>query len=342
MLYYRLRQRAANPYDKIFIKIFIANFSARKGEKLKYGDWLNFWLENYVRTNLKIKTVENYSRIIESRLIPRFGKSEISSLKTAEIQLYVTGLLKSGNLKSGGELSAGTVNLVITVMQNSIKVAKTLGLVKENIADGVKRPKVRNIRPVCFSVAEQKRIEKVVFEKKGSAFGIVICLYTGLRLGELLALTWDDVDFKRKTITVKKTCFYTAEKGRYRRVENEPKTEASKREIPVPEQVISLLRKMKRGYGGVYVISKKGKPVNPRNYQRCFATVLKRAEVSRKNFHALRHTFATRAIECGVDVKTLSEILGHRSATTTLNRYAHSLTEHKRNMMKKIGNLLKD
>lgn len=307
---------------------------------MKYGDWLNFWLENYVKPNLKIKTVENYARVIESRLRPRFGKTEIAALKTMDIQLYVTELLKNGNLKTGDGLSAGTVNLVITVMQDSLKVARNLGLITENAAESVKRPKIKNIRPDCFSVAEQKRIERVVFAKKGAALGVVICLYTGLRLGELLALKWNDVDLKRGAITVRKTCFYTTKKGAYKRVENEPKTEASKREIPVPKQITDVLRKMKRAYGGAYVISKNGKPVNPRNYQRNFVTVLKNARVSRKNFHALRHTFATRAIECGVDVKTLSEILGHRSATTTLNRYAHSLTEHKRNMMNKIGKFL--
>ena len=85
---------------------------------MKYGDWLNFWLENYVKPNLKIKTVENYARVIESRLRPRFGKTEIAALKTMDIQLYVTELLKNGNLKTGDGLSAGTVNLVITVMQD--------------------------------------------------------------------------------------------------------------------------------------------------------------------------------------------------------------------------------
>lgn len=168
----------------------------------------------------------------------------------------------------------------------------------------------------------------------------VLCLYLGLRIGELLALTWNDIDFNKSTLSVTKTCHDGYIDGKRCVIADTPKTENSRRDIPLSKPILSLLREIKKQSKSEYVISDNGSAVFVRSYQRTFELLLKRLKIPHKGFHALRHTFATRALECGMDVKTLSEILGHKNATITLNRYAHSLWEHKSEMMNKLGKLL--
>lgn len=114
----------------------------------------------------------------------------------------------------------------------------------------------------------------------------------------------------------------------------------ARRVIPLPKQLLPLLKGIKKKSDSPFVVSANGKPVSIRSYQRSFELLLKRLNIPHKGFHSLRHTFATRALECGMDVKTLSEILGHKNPTVTLNRYAHSLMEHKADMMNRLGKLL--
>lgn len=169
----------------------------------------------------------------------------------------------------------------------------------------------------------------------------LLCLYTGLRIGELLALTWHDIDFIKGTLAVTKSCHYgKGESGKFERCTELPKTITSRRTIPIPKQMITILKGIKKRSESEYVIASRTDPVSVRSYQRSFALLLQRLKVPHKGFHALRHTFATRALECGMDVKTLSEILGHKNASITLNRYVHSLMEHKQEMMNKVGKLL--
>ena len=172
-------------------------------------------------------------------------------------------------------------------------------------------------------------------------FGVVLCLYTGLRIGELLALEWKDIDFSNGTISVTKTCYDGKDNnGKYTRITDTPKTPTSQRVIPFPKQLISYLKSVRKQDKSDFVVSSgSNKSLSVRAYQRSFELLLKKLNISHKGFHALRHTFATRALECGMDVKTLSEILGHKNATVTLNRYVHSLMEHKKDMMNRVGKL---
>lgn len=307
---------------------------------MKYKEWLNIWLENYVKPSAKAKTIESYERIIQKQINVDLGEKEITALTAMDIQLFVTELLKSGNRATKKGLAASSVNTVITVIQSSLKTAVMLGYIQKNIAEGIKRPKIKSKEISCFTVAEQKKIEQAaLFDKRNKMFGVVLCLYTGLRIGELLALTWEDVDLQKGVITINKTCRDGMTAHGFGRILDEPKTQSSRRIIPVPKQLLPILKKLKKAKKTEHVVSFCGHPLTIRSYQRSFALLLEKIGVEHKNFHSLRHTFATRALECGMDVKTLSEILGHKSATVTLNRYAHSLTEHKQNMMNKLGKL---
>lgn len=127
--------------------------------------------------------------------------------------------------------------------------------------------------------------------------------------------------------------------GSFVRITDTPKTDSSIRIIPLPKQIIQIIRSYRKQNNTQLVISYKGKGVSIRTYQRNFDALLRELNINHRGFHALRHTFATRAIECGMDVKTLSEILGHKSPTITLNRYAHSLLNHKKEMMDRLGKL---
>lgn len=309
---------------------------------MKYNQWLDIWLENYVKPTTKIKTYTIYKQIVEKRLKPRLGEYELNEISPVILQSYVTELLRQGNAITGTGLSANTVNGIITVIQNSLKLACTIGESEKYIADKIKRPKTSEKEVSCFTAAEQKKIERAVLAgKRQKMFGIVLCLYTGLRIGELLALTWKDIDFINGVLSVNKTIHDGKdENGRICSIIGVPKTQSSVRSIPLPKQLIPVLKKIKKETESEYVVSDKRRGVSVRVYQRNFSVLLKRIGVPHKGFHALRHTFATRTLECGMDVKTLSEILGHKSATTTLNRYVHSMADYKKEMMNKLGKLL--
>ena len=304
---------------------------------MKYIDWLNSWLENYVRPSVKVRTYERYRLIIEQHIKDKIGDMEPDSLSPLVLQRFITELLQNGNRRTGKGLSANSVNAVISVIQSSLKTAHLLGLTKEYTADKLKRPKLTE-RPVeCFTLAEQKRIERAILTGgKDKQYGIVLCLYSGLRIGELMALLWSDIDFAKGILTVSKSCH----DGKDGLVIDEPKTATSRRVIPLPKQLLPLLKSIKKRSASPFVVSANGKPVSVRSYQRSFELLLKKLNIPHKGFHSLRHTFATRALECGMDVKTLSEILGHKNPTVTLNRYAHSLMEHKAEMMNRLGKLL--
>lgn len=307
---------------------------------MKYKEWLNIWLENYVKPSSKMRTIESYNRIIKQQICSRIGEKEINAIATLDIQLVVTDLLNCGNLKTHKGLAASSVNTAITVMHSSLKTAEILGYVTKNAAEGIKRPKIKGREVTCFTVAEQKKIEQAALtDTRSKMFGVILCLYTGLRIGELLALTWADVNFQKGIITVNKTCHDASHKTGCGRLTAEPKTDYSKRSLPVPNRLLPHLKRLKKTVKCEYVVSYGGEPLSIRSYQRSFALLLKKLKIPHKGFHSLRHTFATRAIECGMDVKTLSEILGHKNAAITLNRYVHSLERHKKNMMNRLGKM---
>ncbi len=308
---------------------------------MKYEDWLDEWLRNYVKISSKQKTFMRYSDIVRRHIKPAMGEREMQEITPMDIQRYISVLLRSGNKRTGSGLSANSVNGIITVIQNSLKTAYSVGLTGEYSADKIKRPKISEKRVICFTKQEQREIERNIMSgNEPKLFGIVLCLYTGLRIGELLALTWRDIDLQKGILRVTKTVFDGRdENGKYARITDTPKTETSQREIPLSKQLVASLRELKKESISEYVVASGKSPVSVRSYQRSFERLLIRLNIPHKGFHALRHTFATRALECGMDVKTLSEILGHKNPTVTLNRYVHSLMEHKRDMMNRLGKM---
>lgn len=305
---------------------------------MKYSQWLDEWLEHYIVTTAKPKTIYAYTDIVRKHIVPQLGSYMLCELNLMLLQKFVTYLMQSGNLKTKQGLAASTINVIITVVQSSLKTAVAAGLLDNYSAGDIKRPKAEFKEVSCFTVSEQKRIvDYIIANKKYKFYGIAVDFLTGLRIGELLALTWDDVDLEKLTITVGKTCH----DNKTGRVTNAPKTFSSKRLIPFSKQLLPILQELKQNsVSEAFITNKNGSPVTVRSYQRSFELLLKKLNISHKGFHSIRHTFATRALELGMDVKTLSEILGHKNATVTLNRYVHSLMEHKAEMMNRLGKLL--
>ena len=308
---------------------------------MKYKDWLKIWLNNYIKPANKYRTFERYGQIVRIHISTEFGNYEIDDLTPVILQTYIAKLLLNGNKKTGLPLSANTVNCIITIIQSSLKMAKLTGITKKYVASNIIRPKIIEKEVSCFSIQEQKIIEEYVWSsKKTKLYGILICLYTGLRLGELLALEWNDIDLSKCYININKTCYDSRINGKYEKIFDSPKTQTSKRLIPFPKQLLPIFKKLKTESNCSFIISHNDKSVCVRSYQRSFELVLKKLKINPKGFHSLRHTFATRALECGMDVKTLSELLGHKNTSITLSRYTHSLIEHKQEMMNKLGKIL--
>ena len=308
---------------------------------MKYNVWFEEWLTHYIKPSSKQRTFEQYSRAAQIHILPYLGDIELTDLTPFVLQKFITGLTENGNKRTGKGLSPNFVKTILSIVQNSLKTAHLVGYLPEYSANKIKRPKPKEKQVECFSAWEQKKIEEAALSAKKDKYrGIILCLYTGLRIGELLALTWNNIDFDKNILSVTKTCHDGNENGKHIRIIDTPKTENSRRQIPLPKTLVKILKEMKKKSKCEFVIADGEKPVFIRSYQRTFELLLKKLKLPHKGFHSLRHTFATRALECGMDVKSLSEILGHKNAMITLNRYAHSLWEHKAEMMNKLSKML--
>lgn len=171
---------------------------------MKYKDWLSTWLEVYVKPVMKEKTYSAYANIVRLHIIPSLGEYELEDLGPLLVQQFVTKKLTFGNLKTGKGLSVNTVNSIIAVIQGSLETAYLLGKSSKYEMNKIKRPKNQEKSIACFTKEEQKTIERAVMtDKRNKMKGIVLCLYTGLRIGELLALEWTDVDFQKAELNIR-------------------------------------------------------------------------------------------------------------------------------------------
>ena len=294
-----------------------------------YSEWAGIWYRNYVQPYKKISTTQKYRDVLKKHVIPILGYVPVKALNGEIIQRFVCKLNES--------YSSGTVNTVIAVLLKSLNDARINGVISAGDMPAFHRPQKVLRRVECFNSKEQRSIEKYILEsKKKRLFGIIICFYTGLRIGELLALEWSDVDLENGRLNVNKSCHDGRDvNGVYKRIVEAPKTESSDRIVPIPRELTKYFKMMDTG-DCLNVVSHNGKPVPTRTYQAAFTSILKKLGIENRCFHSIRHTFATRALESGMDVRTLSELMGHKNPSVTLSRYAHSLIEHKTLMMEKL------
>lgn len=313
-------------YDRSYlgIKEKLNRYKAEKlskpeGSETLLSDWLAVWIES--ETGIKDSTKQVYKRHIINHIIPKLGKVQLKKLCADTIQKFVDGLL----------LSSSTVKLVFNVLEAGLKCAEEKGLIT-NIWSKVKLPRQAKPEVTVLTPEEQYKLENALSERND--IGILICLYTGLRIGELCALRWQDIDLKNAVMRISGT--QSRAEGALKITS--PKSKASARAIPIPDCLLNILSLYKSS--GDFVLSNNGNMVDVRTYRRRFKRLLKSAELPDIKFHALRHTFASRALEVGIDYKTLSEILGHASVAITMDLYVHALDEHKRAQMNKFNDIL--
>ncbi len=278
-----------------------------------------------IKPRLKESSEVNYRLKAEKHIIPAFGDMMCVMLRASDVYSFIESKLKSG-------LSARYVADIIVLLKSVYRYAsRVYGI--NNCLEGIAMPKRTKPEIAVLSKSEQSRLMAYLngdFDL--NALGIVLSLHTGIRIGELCALQWKDVDLANRTITVRKTVQRIKNYGSKtatKLVITEPKSASSMRVIPIPECLITMLEKFKNN-ADKYVLSGRYSPVEPRMVQYRFTSVLKKANLPSVHFHSLRHAFATNCIALGFDVKTLSEILGHSSVEITLNRYVHSSLDRKR------------
>ena len=276
-----------------------------------------------IRPRLKESSEANYRMKAEKHIIPAFGEIRCCLLKANDVYKFIESKLKSG-------LSARYVSDIIVLLKSIFRYAsRVYGI--SNCLEGIVMPKRTKADIVILSKSEQSKLMSQLGDDLTS-LGVALSLHTGIRIGELCALQWKDIDLANRTITVRKTVQRIKNFGgktATKLVITEPKSASSARIIPIPDCLVAMLERFKDS-AEKYVLSGNCKPVEPRTLQYRFAAILKKANLPSVHFHSLRHAFATNCISLGFDVKTLSEILGHSSVEITLNRYVHSSLDRKR------------
>ena len=305
------------------------------------NELMTAWLDRCERERVKPRTYSRYKGLIVQHILPELGDTQIDDLGRRQISEFLTAHQADGNLR-GEALSATSTNLMLTVLNAAFTYACDMELLPANPCDRIRRVPGPPSRVEAFTREEQRRLEvAIAVSEDRRLFGIRLCLYTGLRIGELLGLEWQDVDMGKGILHVQKTVYREKNaEGEWQLFVDRPKTAASERMVPLPGYLAEDLRIYRISARSEFVIeNKKAERMSIRSYQYLFERLTEKAGVRKLNFHALRHTFATRALECGMDIKTLSELMGHKNATITLNRYAHSMMDTKIAAMNKLEKL---
>lgn len=298
------------------------------------------WLEGDFKNHLKPSTFESYYYCMQKYVIPFFQKSENVKITEEAVSRFVK------RLKNDDSISESYKKKILTVFKTALKELLKGSPDCPAIMETIKLPKTEISEVQVFSMQEQRLIENAALNSDDRrALGIILCFYSGIRLGELCALKWSDIDMEAGAMsivrTVSRTKNFELGEGKTNLIVGTPKSRKSTRKIPLPKFVLKLLEQHRPCSvdENSYVFSESSIPIDPRSYQKLFKKLLKSAGVSDRKFHAIRHTFATRALELGVDIKTLSEILGHSNVSITLNVYAHSLMEQKKIAIEKFNEM---
>lgn len=303
------------------------------------NELMSEWLDRCGRERIKPRTYSRYRGVIMQHILPELGGVPIEHIGRRQIVDFLAAHRATGNMRWGERLSATSTNLIITVLHSAFSYARDMALLPDNPCEHIKRIPPPPGRVDAFTREEQRRLEKCIAGLGDRRlFGIRLCLYTGLRIGELLGLEWSDIDPTRGILQIGKTVYREKnDDGDWQLFIDRPKTVSSVRVIPLPPFLTEELQAYCMTARSDYLVeNKKGERMSVRSYQYLFERLTEKAGVRKLNFHALRHTFATRALECGMDIKTLSELMGHKNATITLNLYAHSMLDTKIAAMSKM------
>ena len=308
-----------NIFGKEFIMLL-------KNKKILYKDWIYTWLLEK-KDYIKESTYANYSNNIFNHIIPKLGNYYLNELNHKVIQDFLLELSKNGRKDNNGGLAEKTIKDITIIVKGSIKKGINENKIK-HIELTFNYPKDNKENKLyVLTKREQNKITNYVLENINSRnIGLLISLYSGIRIGELCALRWEDVDFKKNCLTINKTIQRVYIKDKDKNISKviitTPKTKNANREIPINKDFLEILKKVKSDKKH-YVLTGNEKYIEPRTYRKYFNKVLDELKIKHFNFHSLRHTFATNCISLGVDYKTVSELLGHANVNITLNLYVH-------------------
>ena len=302
------------------------------------GDWLDIWYQTYKKSNLRPNTQMSYERRIYQHITPALGNIQMDKLTTNDIQQFYAKLKQGGRLLRtelyGEGLSDQTVRGVHTTLHAALDKAVSEKLLFRNPADGCRLPSAKAREMQVLTPEEIQRL--LIQAKEDGCYELLLLeLSTGLRRGEICALQWDDLNFRTGELRVERQ----VHRVRGELVTSPPKTKAGNRSVILPAPVLMVLKEYKKFVNSRWMFPspvRGDSPRDPAAVRKRLQTVLKRADCKKIRFHDLRHTFSTAALEHGMDVKTLSTIIGHVSSSTTLNIYAHVTDEMRRTAAVKI------
>lgn len=316
------------------IKRYEQSFSSTHGIfKGTTSEWLHFWINNNINSNIKLSTKASYESKINNYILPFLGTKKIYLLEEADIRNLIQQLFHQNYSKS-------TVKTTISILNNSFSFAIQNGYMHRNPCKYVVVPNTTIQKVKALSIQQQKHLERKAFLENNCS-PVILGLSTGMRIGEICGLQWKDIDFDNGTITIERTLQRISNSAlkdsKTEIVISSPKTSSSIRKIPLSSYLKTYLLKHKANSKSTFVVSYNGKHTEPRIVTYHFKKMLQELNMENVKFHSLRHTFATRCIENGTDVATLSKLLGHSSSKMTLDVYTDSLWESRQRAMKNIN-----
>lgn len=341
-VYARTYTDVKNKLERVKKNYFV--FHEKNGTEIiihTFSDVAREWL-CYKKPLLKEASLSKYTNIINLHLLPFFRDQDIHNITLEQMESFYNGLLMTKTVK-GTALAPKTTLDILSVMKAILLYATTKKYM--NILP-VLRYEYRAVpkKLVVLSGRNQKILSTYLcLNLTYRNLGLLICMYTGIRLGEACALSWEDISLTEGYIYIHKTMQRIQKEHNGKKtmiIITEPKTQSSIRTIPLPRQLIQLIKSSKLPMQGYLLTGSYEKYIEPRSYQYHFKKILQQCKIPQTNFHTLRHTFATRCVELGFDIKTLSEILGHSNINITLNRYVHPSFDLKKQNMNKINKLI--
>ena len=302
--------------------------------------WLITWLKEYKAINLKPRTYDVYETQVNYNIIPDIGNLVLKELKQQDLQRFY-----NKKYNNGKGLSSATIRKIHNIINSALNQAVENDLMHKNVAKNVQLPKLVKPQVKAFTLQEQNLFFEAAKEYR-LYYAFIVNVDTGLRSGELLALTWNDVDLDNGLIRVNKNIMSVknrdenAESKNKLIVQDSPKTEASNRTIPLTKRSLSILKEIHNNKTCDIVFpSEKDTYVSLRNYQRTFYKVLDKAELKKCSPHVLRHSFVTRCFEKNVQTKVISEMVGHAKLAHTTDIYTHIMLDVKRDAVNALDEL---